>query len=183
MEKQSLDKGASLRRVLLLCKAVLLLAAAGAQADEVYRCPDGKGGVLYTQKPCAGGARLQQDRGTLSVVPAPKLPPPTPKAETPPPALPPAPKPDRTSRRADPDAAMTDNCNVDNPDYDPYFCTPGNLWGVYGQSYGPPYYPRPRPPHPRPPRPPHPPHKPEPPKPSASPYLNPPPRPFTPPNR
>ncbi|WP_432720924.1 hypothetical protein R0381_002825 [Jeongeupia wiesaeckerbachi] len=137
---------------------MVLLVAVGAHATEVYKCPDGKGGVLYTQTKCPGGTPLSGGKGSFSVVPAPKLPPPTAKVE-PPPLPTPVGAPERAaSRRPDPDAPLTDNCNVDNPDYDPYFCTPGNLWTVYGQPYGP----RPRPPYPRPPRPPHPPHKPVP---------------------
>ncbi|WP_229797550.1 DUF4124 domain-containing protein [Jeongeupia chitinilytica] len=146
--------------MILLCKATFALCAvAGAHADEVYKCPDGKGGVVYTEVKCKDGKRLSDAKGSFSVVPAPKLLPPTPRVE-------PTPTPISTRtrdapRRTDPNAAMVENCNVDNPDYDPYFCSPGNLWSVYGQAYGPPYGPRPRPPSPRPPRPPHPPHKPE----------------------
>jgi len=44
----------SARTTLLLAAAALLLAAAGARAADttVYRCPDGKGRVLYTDVPC-----------------------------------------------------------------------------------------------------------------------------------
>ncbi|BCL75549.1 hypothetical protein JHS3_12850 [Jeongeupia sp. HS-3] len=168
-------KSASLRRVARLCKVSMLFVAAMAQAEEVYKCRDDKGAVMYTQIPCPGGVRLSGDKGTFSVVPAPKLPPLTPKVE--PPALPatPAPEPQARAKRPDPDAPITESCSADNPDYDPYFCSPGNVGG-----YGWPYVPHPRPPYPRPPKPPHPPHPPHKPE---SPGTNPSPLPLGRPHR
>ncbi|WP_139798911.1 hypothetical protein [Andreprevotia lacus] len=85
------------------CKAHMLLALAllalqPAWADDIYKCRDSGGGILYSDKPCKGEQLPMTERGSVTVVrstPTPKPPPaskpaPPPPTATPLPAAPPA---------------------------------------------------------------------------------------------
>ncbi|KAF0812157.1 hypothetical protein IGB42_03435 [Andreprevotia sp. IGB-42] len=124
-----------------LCPALaaLLMALPCAQAAAaVYKCKDDAGGISYSEIPCKGEA-MPMEGGTMSVLPMPTLTPLTPLAPEQPRIETPKPTPwpqTPTKRPVDPDAPMVENCSVDNPDYDPEFCTPANLNNVYGPAGG-----------------------------------------------
>jgi hypothetical protein len=53
---------AASRLVVLACVAACVTNPLAAQA--IYRCDDGKGGVLYADEPCQGGTRMEIRAGT-----------------------------------------------------------------------------------------------------------------------
>lgn len=84
----------SILRICNACLPVLVwLALQPAWADEIYKCRDSGGGILYSDKPCKGEQLPMNERGSLTVVrstPTPK-PPPTSKPAPPAPSVAPQP--------------------------------------------------------------------------------------------
>ncbi|GGP24103.1 DUF4124 domain-containing protein [Silvimonas iriomotensis] len=102
-----------------------------AEAADVYKCQDDQGKITYGQTPCHGQKRLPYEAGSVTTIEAP------PRRVTPAPTPEPAPAPVSPAAASaqptpNPQLPAGDNCNMDNPAYDPVFCQPNNLRSVYG---------------------------------------------------
>ncbi|MBB5193509.1 hypothetical protein HNQ50_004266 [Silvimonas terrae] len=110
-----------------------LFASQLAIGADVYKCQDEQGKVTYGQTPChAQQKRLPYEAGTVTTIEVPRrvvTPTPAP-VETPAPATNPAAVQGQPT--PNPQLPAGDNCNMDNPAYDPVFCQPNNLRSVYG---------------------------------------------------
>ncbi len=110
-----------------------LLAGQMAIGADVYKCQDEQGKVTYGQTPChAQQKRLPYEAGSVTTIEAPR------RVVTPTPApvdnAAPTPAPSAAQGQPTPNPQLPagDNCNMDNPAYDPVFCQPNNLRAVYG---------------------------------------------------
>ena len=119
-------------KLLLLVAGVLLQQ--GVQA-EVFKCKDAEGNISYGETPCKGKTRLPYEAGRVTTIEAipvrDAVPDNAPDVETP------SRKPASAAQvkpTPDPDLPAGVNCNLDNPDYDPNFCKPGNLRSLYGKQ-------------------------------------------------
>ena len=109
-----------------------LICSSWAAGADVYKCQDDQGKITYSQTPCKGEKRLPYEAGSVTTIETPKrvvTPTPMPVEASTPASLPAAAQGQPTPN---PQLPAGDNCNVDNPAYDPVFCQPNNLRAVYG---------------------------------------------------
>ncbi|GGP26633.1 DUF4124 domain-containing protein [Silvimonas amylolytica] len=111
-----------------------LVLGQSVEAADVYKCQDDQGNVTYGQTPCHGQKRLPYEAGSVTTIEAPRrvvTPTPVPEAE-PEPMKANSPSSAQGQPTPNPQLPAGDNCNMDNPAYDPVFCQPNNLRSVYG---------------------------------------------------